>query len=131
MPFALSACLPESRHTAGPASDGCRRCNPEALQPMLHAVRSKRCAVRYARMAWENHFLDTLQPADIAMVRPLLTPVVLARNDVLDEVMRPIRQVYFPVDSILSVVTVMRDGSQVESRTIGRESANLRVSHDY
>src|SRR5262249_5985126 len=33
-----------------------------------------------------------------------------------------LRYVHFPVDSVLSVVTVMRTGAQVESRTIGRES---------
>jgi CRP-like cAMP-binding protein len=74
-------------------------------------------------MAWDNHFLDTLDPADLRALRPHLSPINLVRNEVLDEAMRPVRFVYFPVQSILSVVTVMRDGAQVESRTIGRESA--------
>ena len=34
---------------------------------------------------------------------------------------QPIRSVYFPLDSVLSVVTRMRDGSQIEVGTIGRE----------
>ena len=73
-------------------------------------------------MAWENHFLDSLSAADLRELRPHLTPVNLTRNDVLDEVDQPISHVYFPIDAILSVVTVMRSGAQVESRTVGRES---------
>ena len=34
---------------------------------------------------------------------------------------KPIRSVYFPLDSVLSVVTRMKDGSQIEVGTIGRE----------
>jgi CRP-like cAMP-binding protein len=33
----------------------------------------------------------------------------------------PMEFVYFPIDSVLSVVTVMRDGTQIEVLTIGRE----------
>ncbi len=73
-------------------------------------------------MAWENHFLDSLSAADLRELRPHLAPVNLTRNDVLDEVDQPISHVYFPIDAILSVVTVMRSGAQVESRTVGRES---------
>jgi len=40
----------------------------------------------------------------------------------LDEAGRTITDVYLPINCILSVITVMRDGAQVESRTIGRES---------
>lgn len=73
-------------------------------------------------MAWANHFLDSLSAADLQVLHPHLTPVALARNEVLDEVGRVIGTVYLPVDAVLSVVTVMRSGAQVESRTVGRES---------
>jgi len=73
-------------------------------------------------MPWENHFLDSLEPPDLRALRPHLETVDLVRNQVLDEAGEKIDQVVLPVDAILSVVTVMRDGSQVESRTIGRES---------
>jgi CRP-like cAMP-binding protein len=72
-------------------------------------------------MAWENHFLDSLEAADIAALRPDLGEVMLSRNDLLDDTGKTVGFVYLPVDSILSVLTVMKDGSQVESRTIGRE----------
>ena len=37
------------------------------------------------------------------------------------EVEGPIREVYFPLDAVLSVVSHMQDGSQIEIGTIGRE----------
>lgn len=73
-------------------------------------------------MSWANHFLDSLGPADLRVLRPHLSAVTLVRNDILDEAGGTITHIYLPVDSILSVVTVMRSGAQVESRTIGRES---------
>lgn len=73
-------------------------------------------------MSWANQFLDALGPADLRALRPHVTPVNLTRNELLDEVGRQVAFVYLPVDAVLSVVTVMRSGSQVESRTIGRES---------
>jgi hypothetical protein len=73
-------------------------------------------------MPWANHFLDALSAADRRALRPHLTPVNLARDQLLDDVDQPVSFVYLPVDAILSAVTVMRSGAQVESRTIGRES---------
>ena len=73
-------------------------------------------------MAWDNHFLDSLEAKDIAALRPHLQEVALERNELLDEAGSAITTVYLPSKSILSVITVMKDGSQVESRTIGRES---------
>lgn len=73
-------------------------------------------------MAWDNHFLDQLSEADAAALRPHLTTVELERNQLLDEAGQAISKVYLPIDAVLSVVTVMRSGAQVESRTIGRES---------
>ena len=72
-------------------------------------------------MAWDNHFLDSLRPPDLDRLAPQLADVQIERNQLLDEAGRAIQFVYLPVDSILSVLTVMNDGAQVESRTIGRE----------
>jgi CRP-like cAMP-binding protein len=73
-------------------------------------------------MAWDNGFLDSLEPADIARLEPHLRDVALSRNELLSEAGRQIVDVHLPINCILSVITVMQDGSQVESRTIGRES---------
>lgn len=34
---------------------------------------------------------------------------------------RQVERVYFPIDAVISVVTVMRDGTQIEVVTVGRE----------
>jgi CRP-like cAMP-binding protein len=73
-------------------------------------------------MAWDNHFLDSLDAGDISALRPHLEEVTLERNALLTEAGERISAVYLPTTSILSVITVMKDGGQVESRTIGRES---------
>jgi len=72
-------------------------------------------------MAWNNHFLDSLTASDIGALAQHLTEVTVERNQLLDEVGRKVAFVYLPIDCILSVLTVMGDGAQVESRTIGRE----------
>jgi CRP-like cAMP-binding protein len=48
----------------------------------------------------------------------------LPRDLVLHEPGAQVEDVYFPVSSILSVITLMEDGRSVESCTIGRESAH-------
>jgi CRP-like cAMP-binding protein len=73
-------------------------------------------------MSWDNHFLDELGADDLEALRPLLSQVSLERNQLLDEPGQTIGTVYLPIDCVLSVVTVMRSGAQVESRTIGCES---------
>ncbi|WP_395673960.1 Crp/Fnr family transcriptional regulator [Phenylobacterium sp.] len=73
-------------------------------------------------MTFGNHFLDSLSLRDVAALRPHLTEVELARNTRLGEPGEPVVDIHLPIDAVLSVVTVMRDGAQVESRTIGRES---------
>lgn len=74
------------------------------------------------RVTHINHFLDSLDARDLAAIEPALQRVNLSRDDVLNEIGQPVQHVYLPIDCILSVVVVMRDGAQIESRTIGRES---------
>jgi len=45
----------------------------------------------------------------------------LALRQQIYEPEQPIRDVYFPLDCVLSIVTRMRDGHQIEVGTIGRE----------
>lgn len=74
------------------------------------------------RVSWINHFLDSLDARDLAALEPHLERVALSKDDRLGEPGDPVAHVHLPIDCILSVVTVMADGAQVESRTIGRES---------
>lgn len=73
-------------------------------------------------MPWNNHFLDSLTGPELEMLQPHLSRVELERNQLLEDVGEPVSHVFLPINCILSVVTVMRSGAQVESRTIGRES---------
>jgi len=73
-------------------------------------------------MSRDNHFLDAICSEDIGNIAPLLACINLNRGDRLSEDGEKLHSVYLPIDSILSVITVMKSGQQVESRTIGRES---------
>ena len=68
-----------------------------------------------------NRFLESLSQSDAALVQPLLRRRALGRNELVARDGAPVEKVYLPVNAILSVVAVMRDGRQVETRTIGFE----------
>lgn len=68
-----------------------------------------------------NRLLDALPGEELERLRPDLEPVSLGIKDVLIEADGPIGHVWFPVDSVCSVVATMADGQQVEVGTIGNE----------
>lgn len=68
-----------------------------------------------------NRLLDALPGEELERLRPDLEPASLRLNDVLIEPNEPIGHVWFPVDSMCSVVATMADGQQVEVGTIGNE----------
>jgi CRP-like cAMP-binding protein len=70
-----------------------------------------------------NHFLDSLGPESFNLLKPYLARSLLARNEVLCVPGADLDCVWFPVTAILSVVTIMVDGNDVEACTIGHESA--------
>lgn len=73
-------------------------------------------------MAWENHFLDALHMDVIDGLRPSIKRIRLRRGQSIAQFGEAVANVVLPVDSIVSVIAVMGDGREVESRTIGRES---------
>jgi CRP-like cAMP-binding protein len=68
-----------------------------------------------------NAILSALRDASAAAVLTQGVLVRLALRQLIYEPEQPIDEVYFPVDSVLSVVARMRDGSEIEIGTIGRE----------
>ena len=77
-----------------------------------------------------NRILASLPHAEYARVAPRLERVVLELRQLLFDVDRPIEHVYFPENSVGSVVNVMTDGSAVETATIGNEGmVGLPVFH--
>jgi len=69
----------------------------------------------------QNAILNALAPASGARVLEHGVLVNLALRQQVYESEQPIHDVYFPLDCVLSVVARMRDGSQIEIGTIGRE----------
>lgn len=73
-------------------------------------------------MGLDNRFLDSLPVEEIVRLEPALRRHTFARDQMIAESGHPVPYAVFPIDCVVSVVAVMRDGRQVESRTIGRES---------
>lgn len=69
----------------------------------------------------ENSLLDTLPPHVRDAVAEACERVRLVYRATIYDLGGPINFLYFPIDAVISVVTVMRDGTQIEVVTIGRE----------
>jgi CRP-like cAMP-binding protein len=71
----------------------------------------------------KNALLCALDLATYDQLAPHLTLVEFERGDVFYEPGQPMDAVYFPHSGVVSLLSVMHDGSAVETSTIGRESA--------
>jgi CRP-like cAMP-binding protein len=69
----------------------------------------------------DNRLLSGIPEEELEVLRPHAKLVTLKRRDVLYEHGKPIEHVYFLVDGIASLLSVMNDGTAVETATIGRE----------
>ena len=67
-----------------------------------------------------RHLLETQSVKDVLL--PELKVVTLTTNQVLYEQGDQIDTVYFPLDSVVSGLVIMEDGTTVETSMIGRES---------
>jgi CRP-like cAMP-binding protein len=68
-----------------------------------------------------NRLLDKLPDEELEQLRPHLEKVSLSYAQPLIEPYAPIPYVYFPVNVLASLVTVLEDGATVESGSVGRE----------
>jgi CRP-like cAMP-binding protein len=68
-----------------------------------------------------NRILAALPAKDLARLGSSLERIALEARDVLYDPDQPIKYVYFPEDSLASIVGLMADGSGVETATVGRE----------
>jgi CRP-like cAMP-binding protein len=68
-----------------------------------------------------NRLLTLLSNADYERLRPHLTNVQLEYKRTLYEPSVPIGHIHFPVDGVVSLVSIMADGAAVEVGTIGNE----------
>jgi CRP-like cAMP-binding protein len=70
-----------------------------------------------------NRLLSSLEPDDFAWLEPHLEAVELPKGKVVYETGEDIQYTYFPHNTIVSLVTVLRNGGSVEVAMFGRESA--------
>ncbi|QIN77912.1 helix-turn-helix domain-containing protein [Rubrobacter marinus] len=68
-----------------------------------------------------NKLFGALDEGELERLRPHLEVVALELKQVLYEADKPIEYVYFPIDSVSSVIATMEDGQAVEVGTIGNE----------
>ncbi|HEX8455737.1 MAG TPA: Crp/Fnr family transcriptional regulator [Pyrinomonadaceae bacterium] len=69
----------------------------------------------------DNFLLAHLPGEELELLRPHMQQVQLSHGDRIIVPHVPIKEVYFPLNCLLSMVTTMEDGASVESGTIGRE----------
>lgn len=70
-----------------------------------------------------NEFLSRLSTETLGLLQPYLMDVSLPRGATIAEPGEELECVWFPTSSVLSVVTTMASGHDVEACTIGREGA--------
>lgn len=68
-----------------------------------------------------NLLMHALATEERARLDPHFERVELKLKQTLTEPERPITHIYFPVNSVVSIIQTMSDGSSVESGIIGRE----------
>jgi CRP-like cAMP-binding protein len=70
-----------------------------------------------------NRLLGAMESASLARITPRLEPVVLKLGDVVCEAGGVLKHAYFPQGTVLSLLTVLENGSAIETANIGREGA--------
>jgi CRP-like cAMP-binding protein len=78
-------------------------------------------ASKKAHPAIENRLLAALSRKDYQRLLPYLETVSLAREQILHEADQHIPYAYFPITGVLSLLTIMEDGTAVEVGTAGNE----------
>lgn len=80
-----------------------------------------------------NDFLDNLSPRSAALLIPHLERISASVDLTFKQCGTPFKHVMFPISSIISAVTRMQDGTDVEVTLIGREGLygfQLALGHD-
>ncbi|OUL28865.1 Crp/Fnr family transcriptional regulator [Nostoc sp. 106C] len=78
-------------------------------------------AHQYAHPLMQNRLLAKVSHEELNALSPHLKKVSLSHGQAIILPNEPITDIYFPLNALLSLVTVMEDGSMVESGSVGRE----------
>ncbi|MGB6326381.1 MAG: Crp/Fnr family transcriptional regulator [Methylocella sp.] len=70
-----------------------------------------------------NHLLDAFEPASRARIDPHIQQVNLVLGDVVCEAGGLLEHAYFPKGAVLSLLTVLENGTAIETSNIGNEGA--------
>lgn len=70
-----------------------------------------------------NQLLGAIEPASRKRIDPHLEPITLKLGAVVCEAGGLLKHAYFPQGSVLSLLTVLENGSAIETANIGREGA--------
>ena len=90
----------------------------------------KRSQVDPKLRAIKNNLLSKLPPTELAALLRLATHVEGSLRDVFYAKDQQIKNVYFPLTGMISLVTQLKDGTSLESMTVGREGfAGLPLFH--
>ncbi|HEY0004410.1 MAG TPA: Crp/Fnr family transcriptional regulator [Pyrinomonadaceae bacterium] len=68
-----------------------------------------------------NRLLSKLTGEELEALGPHMQQVSLAHAEPLILPQEPVRHVYFPINALASLVTILEDGSTVEAGSVGRE----------
>ena len=71
----------------------------------------------------KNALICALDMATFDQLEPHFQHVSFERGEVIYEPGQPINAVYFPHSGVMSLLSVMEDGSAIETSTVGKESA--------
>jgi hypothetical protein len=75
----------------------------------------------------QNHMLDALPQPERERLLPFLKPVTLPPGEVLYQSGDVLRDIYFPTDSIVSVLYMFKDSRSAEIAVVGNHG---RGNHD-
>jgi CRP-like cAMP-binding protein len=89
--------------------------------PSLRAKDGAHIAAPEGASPHQNHLLDALPASDYDRVASHLELIPMWLGDVLYESGAPLRFVYFPTTSIVSLLYVMEDGASAEIAIVGNE----------
>src|SRR5450631_207374 len=72
---------------------------------------------------WNNQLLDALEPASRKRIDPHLEAVEFKLGEMVCDAGGLLKHAYFPQGAVLSLLTVLENGSAIETANIGREGA--------
>src|SRR3712207_1540798 len=81
-------------------------------------------------MLSQNRLLASLPADEAELVGARLEATPLERWRVIHDPERRVEAVYFPTDGVISILSVMADGTAIETATVGKEGmAGLALFH--